>query len=142
MKQAKHDKKGFTLIELLVVILIITMLATLLAPRIYKGLGKAKKGIARGSIAIIEDALGRFYLDCGRLPEQAEGLEALLTAPPALTEKWSGPYLKPKDLIDPWEHPYVYRAQGTVNEGGYDLISYGADGAPSGEGENADVYND
>jgi general secretion pathway protein G len=142
MNQAKRRKKGFTLIELLVVILIITMLATLLAPRIFKGLGKAKQGIARGQMAIIDDALGRFYLDCGRLPDQSEGLEALLTAPAALTEKWDGPYLKTKDLIDPWEHPFAYRAQGTINEGSYDLISFGADGSPGGEGENEDIYND
>ena len=142
MDRFNRRKKGFTLVELLVVILILTMLATLLAPRIFKGLGKAKKGIARSKMAIIEDALGRFYLDCGRLPDQSEGLEALLTAPPALEEKWDGTYLKPKDLLDPWDYPYEYRAQGTINEGSYDLISYGADGSPDGEGENADIYNE
>ena len=142
MDRFKRCKKGFTLVELLVVILIITMLAALVAPRFFKGLGTAKKGIARSKMAIIEDALGRFYLDCGRLPDQSEGLDALLTAPPALAEKWDGTYLKPKDLLDPWDYPYEYRAQGTVNEGSYDLISYGADGSPEGEGENADIYNE
>lgn len=142
MERFKRRKKGFTLVELLVVIMIITMLAALLAPRIFKGLGKAKKGIARSKMAIIEDAMGRFYLDCGRLPDQSEGLDALLTAPPGMEEKWDGTYLKPKDLIDPWDYPYEYRAQGTINEGSYDLISFGADGSPDGEGENADIYNE
>ena len=142
MNHTKRRRKGFTLIELLVVIVIITMLAVLFTPKIYERFGKAKAGIARASMANIEQALASFYLDCGRLPEQSEGLDALLTAPPALTEKWDGPYLKPKNLIDPWENPYVYRAQGTVNEGSYDLISYGADGARDGEGENADIYNE
>ena len=142
MNVKKRHGIGFTLVEMLVVILIITMLATLLAPRIFKGLGKAKMGIARSRMALIEDALARFYLDCGLLPDRSEGLNALLTAPPAVAGKWDGPYLKPKDLIDPWGHPFEYRPEGTINEGSFDLISYGADGVQGGEGENADVYND
>ena len=136
-----RPNKGFTLLEMLVVILIITMLAALVTPKIYKSFAKAKKGIARSQMAVIEDALGRFYLDCGRLPSQAEGLGVLITNQGNIP-KWDGPYLKPKEIIDPWQHPFEYRAQGTINEGSFDLISYGQDGTAGGEGENEDIFND
>ena len=142
MEYTRNRKRGFTLVELLVVILIITMLATLLVPNVIKKFGKAKKGLARAGMAQIEMALTDFYTDCGRLPTQSEGLDALVNEPPALAEKWASSYIKPKLLIDPWGNPYDYRLPGTINADSYDLISYGADGTQGGEGENEDIYNE
>jgi general secretion pathway protein G len=142
MKRSKRKRTGFTLIELLVVILIISMLAGFVAPNVIKRLGKAKKDLARPRMAIIENALQRFQLDCGRLPEDSEGLESLLVAPPDLEEKWSGPYLKRSQLLDPWGNEYEYFSEGVVNPGSFDLISYGADGQEGGEEDNADIFND
>jgi general secretion pathway protein G len=142
MKRIRR-KKGFTLIELLVVILIISMLAGFVAPNIIKRLGKAKKDLARPRMAIIENALNRFELDCGRLPDESEGgLEALLVAPPELEGKWSGQYLKRSQLLDPWGNPYVYISEGQYNPGSFDLVSLGADGQEGGEGDNEDIVND
>jgi general secretion pathway protein G len=139
----RRQKKGFTLIELLVVILIISMLAGFVAPNVLKRLGKAKTDLAKPRMAMLENALKSFEFDCGRLPDEAEGgLEALLTAPPELEEKWNGPYLKQSQLLDPWGNPYVYVLEGEYNVGSFDLISYGADGQEGGEGENADIVND
>jgi len=91
----------------------------------------------------IENALANFRLDCGRFPTQDEGLEALLFEPDDLEEnKWDDPYLKRSELLDPWEHPYIYVAEGERNPGSFDLISLGADGEPDGEGDNEDIYND
>jgi general secretion pathway protein G len=143
MRRTRRRKKGFTLVELLVVVLIISMLAALLAPRMFKGLGKAKTDIARAKMTIIEDSVARFQLDCGRLPDESEGgLEALLVAPPDLEDKWNGPYLKESHLKDPWGNLYVYFSEGQYNPGGFDVVSYGADGQEGGEGENADIFND
>ena len=108
MKRKKQERKAFTLVELLVVILIISMLAAFVAPRMFKGLGKAKRDIARAKMAIIEDSLARFYIHCGRYPDDSEGLDALLVAPTDLEEKWSGPYCKQSDLLDPWDERYLY----------------------------------
>lgn len=142
MKNSRHSRKGFTLVEILVVILIISLVATVLAPRIFRGLGKAKRDIAKAKMQNIEGAIGRFYIDCGRYPDDSQGLEELLVAPSELEEKWNGPYMKASELDDPWEKPYIYRQEGEINPGYFDIISFGADGQEGGEGDNADIFND
>ncbi len=143
MNRTRRERKGFTLVELLVVVLIIGMLASVLAPRMFKGLGETKAKIAKVKIARIEDALVRFQYDCGRLPDESEGgLDALLVAPPDLEEKWKGPYLKRSELEDPWGNPILYISEGEYNPGSFDLISFGADGQDGGEGDDADIVND
>jgi len=134
-------RKGFTIIELVVVAMIIALLAVFMVPR-FKGLGKAKRNIAKAKIAIIEGQLGRFQYDCGRLPSDSEGLEALVSPPSDVQDRWDGPYLKRSEVLDPWDRPFMYMEQGAVNVGGYDVFSYGVDGQPGGEGDNADIYND
>jgi len=138
----KRKQRGFTIIELLAVATIIALLAVFVVPRAFKGLGKAKSQIAKGKISILEVGLAQFLTDCGRLPTDTEGLEALVTAPGDVQEKWDGPYLKKSDLLDPWNNPFIYIQQGQINPGSYDILCYGADGQAGGEGDNADVYND
>jgi general secretion pathway protein G len=140
-KTCKRDG-AFTIVELLVVITIISLLAAFVAPRMFRGLGKAKRDIARAKMATLEDALGRFNIDCGRFPTESEGLAALVEAPTDVGEKWRGPYLKKSDLLDPWNNDYIYVPEGQVNPGFFDLISLGADGQEGGEGDNADIYNE
>jgi type II secretion system protein G len=54
-------------------------------------------------------AIDNFKMDCGRYPTNIEGLEALVTAPPALKGRWKGPYLEaPRIPLDPWGHAYGY----------------------------------
>jgi general secretion pathway protein G len=50
------------------------------------------------------------------------------------------PYLKASDLIDPWGNPYIILVPGERNPD-FDVVSYGADGQPGGDGENADIYS-
>ena len=137
-----RKRKGFTIVELLVVILIISMLAAFVAPKMFRELGHQKSKIARAKMANIESAIGRFYLACGRYPDESEGLEVLLVPPADVEEKWSGPYLKRSELLDPWDNPYIYAEEGQINPGSFDLISLGADGQEGGEGDDEDIYND
>ena len=138
----KRRRKGFTLIELIAVAVIIALLAGFMAPKVFKKFGQAKANIAVGQMARVGGGLENFAIDCGRYPGETEGLGALVTAPAELQEKWAGPYLKESQLLDPWENPYIYVEEGMVNPGSYDLISFGADGAEGGEGDNADIFND
>jgi len=143
MKRKNGNRKGFTLVELLVVVLIIGMLAAFVAPKMLLNIGKTKADLSKAKMAIIENSLARFYIDCGRYPADSEGLEALITPPADMEEgKWNGPYLKASDIVDLWGNPYIYVAEGEVNPGSFDLISLGGDGAEGGEGDNADIVNE
>ncbi|MDP0919679.1 type II secretion system protein GspG, partial [Klebsiella pneumoniae] len=48
-------------------------------------------------------------------------------------------YAKPSDLKDPFGHAFGYRFPG--EHGAFDLIFYGQDGQPGGEGYSADLGN-
>jgi general secretion pathway protein G len=98
-----------------------------------------KHKLARAKMAVIEAAILQYFYDCSRYPDS---LEELLKSPAELNGKWNGPYLKTSQLLDPWGNKYIYVPEGKVNPGSFDLISYGADGSPGGEGYNKDIYND
>ncbi len=144
MERKKQKDEAFTLVELLVVIVIISMLGAFVAPRVFKQIGKSKRDLARPRLALVEDALERFAINCGRYPDDSEGLDVLLVMPDdeTLEGKWDGPYLKRSLLLDPWDTPIVYLAEGEINPGSYDLISLGADREEGGEGDAEDVFNE
>lgn len=133
-----RDKRGFTLIELLVVMVILGLLAALVGPKLFGKVKKGRQTAAKIQIELFGQALDSYWLDTGSYPTTSEGLHALLTN--TGVEGWDGPYLK-KSVVpnDPWNNPYQYQAPGT--HGDYDLIAYGADKAPGGEGENRDIIS-
>ncbi len=137
-----HRQRGFTLIELMVVIIILGLLVGLVLPRIVGREEEAKVAAAKTQIKLFEGALDTFKLDNGFYPATDQGLDALIKKPEAgrIPDKWhEGGYLKPARIPkDPWGNPYLYFSPG--NEGReYEIISYGADGAPGGDGKNADI---
>jgi len=135
-RHASRRARGFTLIELLVVLAILTLLAGLVGPRVLSQLGGAKSKTAGVQIADLEKSLELYKLDVGRFPTTEEGLNALVTKPGS-ANGWNGPYLKGGVPNDPWGKAYKY----TLNGGNVELLSYGADGAAGGDGENADIQN-
>ncbi|WLI90261.1 type II secretion system major pseudopilin GspG [Massilia sp. R2A-15] len=130
---------GFTLLELLVVIVIIGLLAAYVGPKYFSQLGKSEVTIARAQINAFEKSLDTYRLDVGRYPSTEEGLAALLAAPASGAGKWNGPYLKKALPLDPWGHPFQYRAPGPKGE--FEILSLGRDGQPGGAGEDADITN-
>ena len=132
-----RDQRGFTLIELIVVIIILGLLAGLVGPRLFGWVGKGKQATAKAQIELLSAGLDQYRLDVGAYPSSGQGLEALVRNPGA--PNWNGPYLKkPAIPRDPWQSPYHYKCC-PGDHGDYDIWSYGADNAPGGEGENADV---
>lgn len=134
-----RGRAGFTLIEIMVVIVILGLLAALVVPKLIGRTEEAKKTQSRVQIRSIEQALELFKLDNGFFPTTDQGLEALVRMPDAGRAPKNyrkGGYLDrlPKD---PWGNAYVYVSPGS--HGDYDISSYGADGAPGGEGEDADI---
>ena len=131
-----NDARVFTLVELIVVVIIIGLLAGLVLPQFIRQEEKAKLRTTKAQIELFGTALDTFRLDVGRYPTTDEGLQALRQKPGGL-ERWDGPYLR-KDLpLDPWSKPYAYRSPG--EHGPYDIVSYGADGTPGGDGDNRDI---
>ena len=143
MARRAHRRRGFTLIELLVVIVVLGVLATLVAPNVFRHVGTAKEATARAQIEMLGAALDAYRLDAGRYPTTEQGLAALWQQPTTEPRpmNWRGPYLRKPVPADPWGTAYVYRAPGTESRTGYDLLSFGADGKPGGVAEDADVVS-
>jgi len=130
-------RKGFSLLELLVVILILGILAAFVAPNLIGAGEKAKRDLVCSQMSSISQALKMFKLDNGMYPDTEEGLQALLHNPDR--DKYPNyapqPYLE-KLPRDSWRQNFTY----LKTEGGFELISFGADRKEGGEGEGADIY--
>jgi len=124
----RRTQAGVTLIEMMVVVIIIALFAVLVGPNLFKQTDKARVAAARVQIETFEGALVQYHADYGVFPTQEQGLDALR------------PYLRKDIPLDPWKHPYVYKYPGEHGDEP-DVICYGADGQPGGEGVNADIGN-
>jgi general secretion pathway protein G len=138
-KRRNRGRAGITLIEMLVVVTIIALFAALVAPRMFKQSDRAKVTAARAQINSFMTALGSYKLDTGVFPSTEEGLQALRLAPANISQ-WQGPYLPQEIPVDPWGHPYLYKFPGEHGDEP-DLVCYGADGQPGGDGINADIVS-
>ena len=141
MTTRKAASHGFTLIEILVVIIVLGLLAALVGPRILGRVSEAKSATARTQIDLLGLALDNYRLDNGEYPTTEQGLAALQEKPSRepLPLNWRGPYLKKAVPLDPWGRPYLYKSPGEHNPTGYDLFTFGRDGQPGGEDEDADI---
>lgn len=124
--------------ELLIVLVIVGLLAALVGPTLYKRINPAKSSVASAQIENFMSALDAYFVDNGNFPTEQEGLAALRKQPSNLLT-WNGPYLKKEIPLDPWGVPYIYRVPG--RNGGYEIVSYGADKAEGGTGDGADVVS-
>jgi general secretion pathway protein G len=134
----RQSGRGFTLLELLVVMVIIGLLAGYVGPKYFSQIGKSEIKVARAQIDALGKALDQFRLDNGHYPSTEQGLPSLVTRP-ANEARWDGPYLQKDVPTDPWGNAYVFIMPG--DHGEYDLLSYGRDGSPGGDGEAGDITN-
>jgi general secretion pathway protein G len=135
------NQNGFSFIELMVVVVILGILAGMIVPRYMGRTDDAKIIKSKVDIAAIETSLKLYHLDNGFYPTTEQGLRALIEKPTTepVPSRWNETgYLDRRSLPkDPWGRDYLYLCPG-VN-GDYDILSYGADGVPGGEGKNQDI---
>lgn len=132
-------QRGFTLLEVMVVVVILGILAALIVPKIISRPDDARVVAAKQDIASLMQALKLYRLDNHRYPSTEQGLQALVARPTTtpIPPDWkAGGYLDrlPKD---PWGNPYQYLNPGLHGE--VDIVSFGTDGEPGGEGNDADI---
>ncbi len=142
-KSVSVIRAGFTLIEVMVVVVVLGLMASMVAPDVFRQLGQAKSESARSQIEMLGAALDSYRLDNNTYPTGSQGLESLRHEPLSGPDvrNWRGPYLRKDVPLDPWGNPYEYRSPGRDASGGYELISYGADGREGGTGDDMDLTN-
>lgn len=132
---------GVTLIEMMIVLVIIGIVAALIVPNVIGRPDEARRAVAVADLRTIAASLEIYRLDNRSYPTTLQGLAALSTKPtnPPEPVNWAqGGYL-PTVPMDPWGASYIYKQPG--DNAAYDVMTYGADGAPGGEGTNADISN-
>ncbi len=139
--KSEQNCAGFTLVEIMVVVVILSILAAIVVPKIMDRPDQAREAKVMQDIRALSAALDLYRLDNFAYPTTDDGLEALIQRPSSLPTgaKWmEGGYIKrlPKD---PWGNPYSYLQPGTHGE--FDLFSLGADNAVGGSGPSTDIGN-
>ena len=134
-----REQRGFTLLEVMVVVVILGILAALVVPKIISRPDEARAIAAKQDIASLMQALRLYRLDNRRYPTTEQGLQALVTRPGTapLPPNWKAEGYLERLPKDPWGQPYQYLNPGLHGE--IDVFSFGADGAPGGEGIDADI---
>lgn len=133
-------RAGFTMVEAVVMIIIIGVLAGLVGLRLFGRVGQARQSVAQEKAAILRSAVSLFRADCGQVLS-TDTLETILWTGPTddRKDKWPGKYVERRAALeDPWGEDFILRVPGEESPD-YDIISYGADKQPGGEGEDADI---
>jgi len=123
----RRKNQGFTLIEVMVVVVILSILAAIIVPKVMDRPDTARLVKAQSDIRAIESALNLYRLDNFNYPTTDEGLQALV---PKYIDRLAN---------DPWGRPYLYLSPGL--HGDMDVYTLGADGLQGGSGINADIGN-
>jgi len=120
--------------ELMIVLIILGLLGSLIAPKLFSKVSSSKKKVAVAQMQMFETAIDTYRLDIGSVPSSLEDLRS------NNNPNWDGPYLPKTIPLDPWGKAYIYTIPGTNNMP-YNIKSYGLDGKEGGENESADVIH-
>jgi len=142
MKNRKLERavRAFTIIEVIVIVVILGVLAAVIAPRLLGRIGQSKQAVAKANAESLATQMKLFVAD-HYMPDSGSSIEMLFVKPGNVEDgKWH-PYVDNADALkDPWGNLFVLRIPGEVNVD-FDIVSYGADGQPGGEGEAADIIS-
>jgi len=139
LTKARTAQKGFTLIEIMVVVAIIAILGATVVPLIMDRPNEARVVRAKNDIASFSSALELYRLDNFNYPSTDQGLEALVTKPSGDPEpvNWNRNGYVKRLSKDPWGRDYLYDSE----DGDFEIVSLGNDGAEGGEDFDADISN-
>ncbi|WP_057830646.1 type II secretion system major pseudopilin GspG [Colwellia sp. TT2012] len=126
--------KGFSLMELMIVLIILGLLGSLIAPKLFSKVSSSKRKVAVAQMQMFETAIDTYRLDIGIVPASLDDLRS------SNNPSWDGPYLPKAIPLDPWGKAYIYTIPG-INNMPYGIKSYGLDGKEGGEDESADVIH-
>jgi len=121
----------------MVVVVILGILAVLVVPKVLDRPDQARVIAARQDIAGVMQALRLYRLDNGRYPTSTQGLRALIERPAGNPPPANWRQSLERLPNDPWGAPYQYLNPGVHGE--IDVFSFGADGQPGGENNDADI---
>lgn len=138
-RSRRRRRQGLTLVEMIVVLAIIALVAVMIVPNVIGRPDQARVTVAKTDLKAIAAALRMYRLDNGDYPTTEQGLKALVERPVSDPQpaNWNSEGYLPEPPKDPWGRDYVYRSPGQT--AGFDLMSYGKDGEPGGEGLDADL---
>lgn len=120
--------------ELMIVLIILGLLGSLVAPKLFSKVSSSKKKTAVAQMQMFETAIDTYRLDMGNVPASLD--ELVKSDHP----NWDGPYLPKAIPMDPWGQPYIYSVPGQENRP-YSIMSYGLDGKVGGTDESEDVIH-
>lgn len=137
----KRRQAGFSLLELMVVVVILSILALVVVPRVIDRPDQARVARVKADLGTLDSALKLYKLDNFVYPTTEQGLSALISQPTTqpLAPNWAANGYIDRLPKDPWGKDYQYLAPGV--HGDFDLFSYGADGTEGGTAVNADIGN-
>ena len=127
------NQMGFSLLEILVVMVMMATLIGLVANSVGNSKSKGDMQTAKIMIGKLKLKIEEFNLDTGYYPRS---LDALVNDNG--DSNWMGPYIKEKELMDPWKESFQYSSPGQHDEE-FSIVSNGKDRSPGGEKFNKDI---
>jgi len=70
----RQGHRGFTLIELIVVMAIIALLVSIVAPRYYRTVDRARDASLKTTLNVVRDAIDKYAADRDKYPESLDEL--------------------------------------------------------------------
>lgn len=126
-----RTRRGFSLLEVIVAVTIVAILAAVVAPNVFRWVGDAKTKSAKAGVKQIHSQV-RLYMVASGSSTPPDDLIVLTEGDNPQMEGGA------KSLDDPWGGRYTIKVPGDSGMP-FEIVSYGADKQPGGEGENADI---
>ena len=125
IRRSRQSRAGYTLMEIMLVVAISAVIAGGVIIKMTGILDVTKIQRAEQDIANIYSALKLYEARNNQMPDQGQGLEALVSPPTTGTQPANWIRLMDSLPVDPWNTPYQYRNPGKRDPSGVDVYSLG-----------------